>query len=138
MDKHVRKLAHEALARTVNDGGSTFEGRTMLPFTPGVGFSVGIGGAILPATTVTGEALAWLARRIAQEYETTYVGTWLNEGKVYVDAVRYFGAHGREDAIACAREHGQLAIYDFAAGEAIMLDEDLPLVDPRDNGRNDR
>jgi hypothetical protein len=38
-----------------------------------------------------------------------------------VDSVRFYGPDYRDLAIADGREHNQLAIFDFAAGESIAL-----------------
>jgi hypothetical protein len=121
MDRIVLRQAQEVLARTVNAGGCTFDARTLLVQTWSGGYAVGLGGANLPAEAVTAEALVWLAKAVASEYETTFVGTWLHDGKVSIDAVKYFGAHAREDAIQAGIDAGQQAIFDFAAGEDITL-----------------
>lgn len=123
MDNTQERLANDVIARTVEDGGCTFEARTLLPFTPSVGYAVGIGGAKLPSMHVGPELLTWLAKAVASEYETVYAGTWLDNGIVYIDAVKYFGAGEDVRAIACARFYGQAALYDFAAGESIIIDE---------------
>ena len=45
------------------------------------------------------------------------IGTWEHEGRVYLDVVTLVA--DRDDALALARQHGQLAIFNLAAGEEI-------------------
>lgn len=117
-------LAHEAanvLALTVENGGCTFEGKTLLVHTWDSGFAVGLGGVALPEAQATPEAIAWLARRVSGEFMTTYCGTWLKDGIVHLDAVRYFAPENYLGALAAGEEAGQQAIYDFAARKDITL-----------------
>ena len=112
---------NEAMAYTVDRGGGTFHAETCIPFEPIAGYAVAVGGVILdPAITGSFRFRnAW--KHVASEFMTLFVGTWLDGDNLYVDAVRYFGPEWRDEAIALGREHNQLAIYDFAAGESITL-----------------
>jgi hypothetical protein len=142
MDQTALNAANQVLADLVQNGGGTYEQGTLLPFTPKVGYAVGIGGVRYPAAGFDAEVVFWLSRAVATEYETSYVGTWLKDGTVHLDAVRYFGPERAHQALACAYYYGQEAIYDFAAGESVYVDEKNPddynTIDPRDGGRNDR
>lgn len=118
-DATVLRLAADVVHETFAKGGGTYEGRTLLPFHPDHGFAVGIGGINLPDTELTPAAIAWLARRVAGEHGTVYVGTWLDGGRLYVDAVEYIADEPR--ARARGVERGQIAIYDFEHDRAVML-----------------
>lgn len=120
-DPTTNRKATAILAATVESGGCTFDARNLLAFAPATGYAVGVGGARLPAGDVTAEVIANTAYRVAQEFDSTYAGTWLDEGFVYIDAIRYFGSERRGDALACGRLYGQKAIFDFATQEAIAL-----------------
>lgn len=45
------------------------------------------------------------------------IGTWQHDGRVYLDVVTLVS--DLDDALALARQHGQLAIFDLANGEEI-------------------
>jgi hypothetical protein len=124
MDTITLRAANAVLAATAENGGATFEGRTLLPFTPADGFAVAVGGVRYPAAQLDANTLGWLAKAVTSEYETTYAGTWVEGSTAYVDAVRYFAADKRGDAKAAGRYYGQKAIFDFGAGESIYLDEE--------------
>lgn len=119
MDRITERAAKQVLADLVSNGGGTYERGTLLPFKPEGGFAVGIGGLNLPVNLVTVEAVAWAAKAVTTEYEAGFVGTWLHDGKVYFDAVAYYGDAKR--ALAAGRAAGQEAIYDFAKQEVIAL-----------------
>lgn len=122
MDTTLERQANAAVDDLALHGGGTYERGTLLPFTPSSGFAVGIGGIHLPVDVVGPQNLAWAAKCAASEYETAYVGTWLDEGIVYFDGVLYFSHLDGARAIACARFYGQKAIYDFATKEAVNVD----------------
>lgn len=121
MDQTTKRAADRMLADLANDGGGTYESGTLLPFTPKVGFAVGLGGVKLPASMVDAELLVRFAKAVATEHETSYVGTWLDNGIVHFDAVVYYGAHARRTAEEQGREANQKAIHDFSTGEDIVL-----------------
>jgi hypothetical protein len=113
--------AQDALANTVSDGGGTFYADTLLPAGLRQGFAVGIGGAILDPRFVDADSLATTAKRVGQEFISTYVGTWLDENILYVDAVEVLAPDRLHDALALARDKGQKAIFDFSTGREITL-----------------
>ena len=119
MDRILERQALAALDFTTVHGGGTFEGRTMLPFTPRDGYAVAIGGMTFKATDVTPDVLAWACRAVTGEWDTAFAGTWVDDGVFYIDAVQYVS--NRDRAMALGREHAQKAIYDFEAQEVITL-----------------
>lgn len=123
-DQIALNAANVILADLAESGGGTYERGTLLPFRPKDGYAVGIGGTRYPASSFGADEALWLTAAAGGEWDTAYVGTWTDGGEVFVDAVRYFGADRREAAILCGYQHGQAAIYDFAAGESIYLGEE--------------
>jgi len=124
MDTTTTQQATTIVADLANDGGGTYETATLIPFKPEVGFAVGIGGVRYPASLFTPGVAAWLLRAVGQEYETSFVGTWLDNETVCVDAVRYFAGSNRKDALLAGYQAGQDAIYDFGMSESIYLGEE--------------
>lgn len=119
-DRTSLRQAAAIVADLVQNAGGTYE-RNLLPFTPKVGFAVGIGGVNIPEAEATPEALAWLLPRVAGEHGTSFVGTWADGGRVYIDAVEYYGADRMLAARARGVERGQIAIYDFEMARPVML-----------------
>lgn len=109
-----------ALADLAEDGGGTYEARSLAKVKPTSGYAVGIGGITLPANTVNAEALAWAMDAVAHGYDTDYVGTWLSDGVIFIDAVVLMP--DLREAMALALNHGQEAIYDFLSGESLEVD----------------
>ena len=109
-----------AIAQTVDQGGGTFYPNSD-PFTAPSGYAVGIGGISLDPATTGPFRLRHAFRKVHHDFGGSLVGTWLDGDKLYVDAVAWFPAGERVTAIAAARIYNQLAIYDFAAGESIIL-----------------
>lgn len=108
-------------AYTVQHGGGTFD-RAGNPVEPVNGYAVGMArgsAAILPANT-TPARLAETMRRIWQEFECNFVGTWVrDDGTITVDPVRmmtYLYA-----AMDAGKTYGQQAIYGFAERQAIEV-----------------
>lgn len=124
MDQTLERAAQQVLADLVQDGGGTYEAKTFLPFKPSTGFAVGIGGLHMPVASVTAEVVVWASKAAASEYETSFVGTWLKDGNVYFDAVRYFAASERKAALLAGYQAGQEAIYDFGMADVITLGEE--------------
>ena len=119
MDITLKRQADRAIADLVEHGGGTYEPRTLLPFEPTDGYAVGVGGVTIPEAGCTSDVLAWAARAVAGEYITSYVGTWLNDGVVYIDAVRYVKDLNR--AFVIGQGASQRAVYGFAEKEAIEV-----------------
>ena len=121
LDRTLEAAAEQVVADLADHGGGTYERSTLLPFTPSDGFAVAIGGIHLPDDVVGPENAEWALRAVGGEYETSYVGTWLDDGVVYFDAVMYFGADRGAQAIAAGRFYEQKAIYDFGTKESVTL-----------------
>ena len=121
LDRTLEAAAQQAMADLANSGGGTYEAGTFLPFKPENGYAVGIGGIAMKATNVQhADTMAWLMKNVAGEYMTAYVGTWLDEGVVYVDGVVF--CRDINYARTMAREHEQKAFYGFAEKESINVD----------------
>lgn len=57
-------------------------------------------------------------------YRPAYIGTWIDDGTVYVDAVSLHSS--REDALAVAYARGEAAVYNLATGETVRHGESRP------------
>ena len=56
--------------------------------------------------------------RLANEQQLT-IGTWVHNGKVYLDSIK--GFEDLEEALGFAKASNQLAIYDRLEGKEILL-----------------
>lgn len=123
MDRIEQAAIHAVMADLANDGGGTYQANTFLPFRPASGFAVGaVAGIALPFEVVTPSMVSWALRQVARENASaSYVGTWLDEGVVYFDAVHYFSAERERAAREAGRHNGQQAIFDFGAKESVAL-----------------
>lgn len=121
MDTIAKAAAQVVVADLAENGGGTYEVGTLIPFKPDSGYAVGIGGARLPAAAFTTQVAYWLLKAVGTEYEANFVGTWLDGGTVYVDAVKYFVPVNRDRALLLGHELGQKAIFDFSTMEDITL-----------------
>lgn len=123
MDPITKTRIDKVLADLANDSGGTYQAGTFLPQTWDSGFAVATErGLSLPAEWMTPSMLAWAIRQVSRENPgTSFVGTWLDKGVVFVDAVVYYAADRREAAIAAGRAAGQVAIYDFGEKASIIL-----------------
>lgn len=65
------------------------------------------------------DTLEWFAHKHADilESHVTFLGTWIDGGRVYLDVSQHVVK--REDALALGRARGELAIWDCAEGEEI-------------------
>jgi len=119
MDQTFGQACADVLTDLAMNGGGTYEAKTLIPFTPCHGWAVGQAGIHLPARDVTVATIAWATKAVSSEYETSFVGTWLDGGVVYFDAVHYVVAVDRATSLGI--EYGQKAIFDFARQEAVTL-----------------
>jgi len=101
----------EALDATLADGGGTFDAATLEPIANG---PWAVGGGI-PGQVVDLDTPLWLALFDAvlalRDAGAVTIGTWVDEGKLYVDAVDLIV--DTDEAIALAAERGELAIYNL-------------------------
>lgn len=124
------------------DGGATFDLSTLRPATETDGYFVGgadnWNGVQIPAVVIPLEEFD--AKRMAAELATVYaerltvsqiaadelpvgfVGVWVHEGSVYVDAVDHVTADHFYYAYELAAARGEHSIYDIARGECIMTE----------------
>ena len=132
--------ANSILTATVRDGGCTLDSRTfeavaVHPADRGDLWTVG--GDTRPAASFTyspDDSLA--SSRMADAlcrvlgsyddvpYRPAYIGTWIDDGTVYVDAVSLHPT--REDALAVAYVRGETAVYNLATGETVRYGQDRP------------
>lgn len=122
MERYSINATNAALGDLARDGGGTYNRDDLSPFRPIAGYAVAVGGVELAYGGVTGDVLGWAADAVASEFSTHLVGTWLDDGIVYIDAVRHI--RNRETAIKLGQDAGQQAIYDFATGESITLGQE--------------
>lgn len=112
---------------TVTNGGGTFRRDTLEPFTPPDGYAVG--SAVGDGAVITDpHQLARTVRRVGEEFESTYVGTWVrDDGNVVVDPITYVRDAAGDDVLALpraltlARRTHQEAIYSFAQKAVIEV-----------------
>lgn len=90
---------------------------------PTSGYMVSVNKAterVIPARDITGADIADYADVHQQELAEpdNYLGAWVYRGMVYLDVSQHFA--DREQALAAARAHSQIGIYDIGAGETIV------------------
>lgn len=61
-------------------------------------------------------------KNAVRELKAIDFGTWLNDGKIYVDKVTVF--HQYEKAYNIAKERGEIAIYDLKENKEIFIEYD--------------
>jgi hypothetical protein len=132
--------AEEVRDYTLAHGGGTFKADTLSRFEPRSGYAVGAGGGTVIETdwpqVIVHDILAVRANALARGLR--YIGTWIDDGKVYVDPVIVTPV--RSFAVRTARLYRQRAIYSFETGEAIpaQYPEDDPgaaVTDIPESGR---
>lgn len=104
---------------TIASGGGTLHASTLDPIRPSSGWAVAIvpnDGSIQCDADNAAAFMVGIARLHADYPATPYIGTWVNDGTIYIDPVVILP--DRESVIALARALGQLAVYNFATGEA--------------------
>ena len=104
---------HEALTQTLADSGGTFDARTLDPIAGGP-WAVGGGlpGIAIPIVTPWPEPLVVAfgdAYNSLLEDGAQVIGTWIDEGTLYVDAIDLIV--DTDAAIRLASERGERAIY---------------------------
>lgn len=88
-----------------------------------------VGGLVPTAIVPVAGGVAFLAKslaRFARQHaavlttgQDVYLGTWVNEGNVYIDATEW--AADRDRALELGRERGELAIWDCQYQEEVTL-----------------
>ena len=112
----------ELVADLREKGGGTYTKGFLARRNYNTGYAVAKAGISLPASIMDEpEALRFILYAVGQEFDTPLVGTWLDDGRVYFDAVQYFQGWAAQPAIRFAVEHNQQAVWDFAAGVAVSV-----------------
>jgi hypothetical protein len=119
----------DAARLTLRDGGGTFavDGKVVHHTR---GYYVGgiVPTSVVPVAGGT-ENLAESLARFANQHRrdigavySTYIGTWVHEGNVYIDASEWTPT--REYAQNIGRERGELAIWDCRSGNEVNAEDE--------------
>ncbi len=104
------------------NGGGTFR-RSGVEVHPTLGYAVGgaTNGLIFTVGAVSHEKQVSIIARWLDALETSiqYVGSWINDGKLYIDAVTIVESY--IDAFLLGVERGELAIYDYFKMEEVTI-----------------
>lgn len=111
------------LYRLTLDGGLTYDFNAGLIARFVDGYAVSISGGV---EVLAGDYLAFVnayakVLTFCAANGITYIGTWLNEGIIYIDPVVISDDYLA--ALATAKAHNQIAFYGFAEGAAISTKE---------------
>lgn len=101
--------------RTMQDGGITLKNAE--EFTPKTGFIVGGLTPTKIVNPVQDEVIFALCELILAGNDI--VGTWLNDGKIHVDAVEWIEDRGK--ALEVAKKRGEIAIWDCAETKEVFV-----------------
>ena len=113
----IAKLIAE---RTLENGGCTMSIDGCEPLT---GFAVGTGGIVVPLSQFSEEVVERFSQSIGErvlingERFGAYIGTWVDNGMVYLD--RTVIIHDKDAALKTGLALKQQAIYDISAGACI-------------------
>lgn len=126
--RHGTDYTNAARLTLANDGGTfTLTGAQVLHRR---GYYVG---GLVPTAIVRKHendawSLSWLAEQLASfarqhkavlENADAYLGTWVNEGNVYIDVAQWVGDRGT--ALGLGHARGELAVWDCERGEEVTL-----------------
>lgn len=121
-DNDSVRAIFEAIAQdTINNAGGTYQHKTGATVNHTDGYYVGVGNvATVDIDAITDPVrVAVVAGILADSWPRTlparaqYVGTWVDGNTLYVDYTTHIpGAHNLDVALACARRHGELAVWD--------------------------
>lgn len=103
---------------TFENGGGTFDPISLDPFSPSSGFFASKKGFSVAEDKFSPELLT----NALQTMELTsgeYLGTWVEEGRVYIDPARWF--EDEDTASRFATQNGQTAIWDVAQEKVIYV-----------------
>ena len=103
------------LEKTIKNGGITLKNAE--EFQPETGFLVGGLAPTKIVNPVQDEVIRALCELILADNDI--VGTWLNDGKIHVDAVEWI--QDREQALEVAKERGEIAIWDCAETKEVFV-----------------
>lgn len=112
-----RTRASEIYRETIENGGGTY-------YSDGSPLEAAKGFLVATSQEPRGLVNDWdeaafvgQVQRIAQRYASQLIGTWVFEGKIYIDTVRMY--ERKEYAMDYARAYRQRAIYDLVTKETI-------------------
>jgi hypothetical protein len=116
------RVVNETLAKPVGRQGGTFDPKTLNEYS---GSGYGVGG-VEPGTEMYVEQFTpQSVQSFMREHEATlsqpgmHVGTWVEDGKVYLDISQV--VPDMDDALKLAAQRGEKAIYSFASGDSIYV-----------------
>lgn len=118
--------ANLLVSTTLSEGGATMNPKTLALETSAVtlvGGATDITGARVPETSVpvddfTAEFAADYIRRMSVLASSSYIGTWIEDGRVILDAADAF--ESLSVALFFAKERGERAVYTIGAGETAV------------------
>lgn len=112
-----------AAGLTLENGGGTFTVAGEVVH-HGLGYHVGglVPTSIVPVsggTAFIAESIARFARQHYREigHHDAYIGAWVKDGNVYIDASQWVAT--RDEALALGADRGELAIWDCRAGSEV-------------------
>jgi hypothetical protein len=118
--------AQTLISATLSEGGATMNPKTLALETSPVtlvGGATDITGSRVPETSVpvddfTPEFAADYIRRMSVLAKDSYIGTWIEDGRVVLDAADAF--ESLSVALFFAKERGERAVYTIGAGETAV------------------
>lgn len=127
--------AKRAHMLTLMNGGGTFT-RSGISIKPKYGFSLSLNPertVIVPVEQFSPTNLtvfSMINQPLIDGYNELYprvgtkmYGTWVHEGNVHIDIVTVIADRNLERAMHLARENNQIAIYDFATGNVLDVEQ---------------
>lgn len=107
--------------RILRDGGATIKSRTLTPITPKRGYAVGATTetAIRLPITATETTIRQALFLIWYRFGTRHLGAWVDGDTIHLDPTTIVST--KRDAIRLGRENRQMAIYNLAKGQTIMI-----------------
>lgn len=116
----IAKDAAQLVQATKASGGGTFDPHSLEPVDMSSGYFVsrdGVGMEIPEEQFEEGIVSGWLAN--VKQAAGDFIGTWVDEGKVYLDLTRWF--EDLDEALKFGKANNQIAVWDIENGEAVMV-----------------
>lgn len=112
-----RTQALNILARTLQEGGGTFQNGLDVSDQLESGFVVG---GIIPSSVQPADAHNTIVNELIELSDKySLIGTWLHEDEIHIDAVEI--VDNLEDALALGKARGELAIWDVANATEVVV-----------------
>lgn len=120
------KDAAKLVASTLENQGGTFDPVSFEPVEMDSGYFVSKEGGIEVPEDEFDESIVrgWLAANRLSPGD--YIGTWIEDGVVYLDATRWF--EDRQEALTFGRANHQVAAWDVAAGEVLPMEQEEEVI----------